>query len=73
MSEGSATSCKTARPGGCAVLGTLKGSLACSIEVIAEPEASRRMAEVGRLRVAERFSYERLLAEHQSLYEELLG
>jgi hypothetical protein len=31
------------------------------------------MAEAGRLRVASRFGYERLLAEHRSLYEELLG
>jgi hypothetical protein len=30
------------------------------------------MAEAGRLRVAARFGYERLLAEHRSLYEELL-
>jgi glycosyltransferase involved in cell wall biosynthesis len=42
-------------------------------QVIAEPEASRRMAEAGRLRVAARFGYQRLLADHQSLYEELLA
>jgi hypothetical protein len=42
-------------------------------QVISEPEASGRMAEAGRLRVASRFGYERLLAEHRSLYEELLG
>jgi len=42
-------------------------------QVIAQPEASGRLAEAGRLRVAERFGYERLLAEHRSLYEELLG
>ncbi len=42
-------------------------------QVIAQPEASRRLAEAGRLRVAERFGYERLLADHQALYEELLG
>ncbi len=42
-------------------------------QVIAEPEISRRMAEVGRLRVAERFGYQRLIAEHRSLYEELLA
>jgi glycosyltransferase involved in cell wall biosynthesis len=41
--------------------------------VIAQPEPSGRLAEAGRLRVAERFGYERLLAEHRSLYEELLG
>ena len=42
-------------------------------QVIAQPEASRRLAEAGRLRVTERFGYERLLADHRSLYEELLG
>ena len=42
-------------------------------QVISEPEASGRMAEAGRLRVAARFGYERLLAEHRSLYEDLLG
>jgi glycosyltransferase involved in cell wall biosynthesis len=41
-------------------------------QVIAQPEASRHLAEVGRLRVAERFGSERLLADHQALYEELL-
>jgi glycosyltransferase involved in cell wall biosynthesis len=40
---------------------------------INEPEASGRMAEAGRIRVAARFGHERLLAEHRSLYEELLG
>jgi glycosyltransferase involved in cell wall biosynthesis len=42
-------------------------------QVIAQPEASGRLAGAGRLRVAERFGYERLLAEHRSLYQELLG
>jgi glycosyltransferase involved in cell wall biosynthesis len=42
-------------------------------QAIAQPEASGRLAEAGRLRVAERFGYERLLAEHRSLYGELLG
>jgi glycosyltransferase involved in cell wall biosynthesis len=42
-------------------------------QVIAQPETSGRLAEAGRIRVAERFGYERLLAEHRSLYEELLG
>ena len=42
-------------------------------QVISEPETAARMAEAGRLRVAARFGYERLLAEHRSLYEELLG
>jgi hypothetical protein len=31
------------------------------------------MAEEGRRRVAERFGYERMLADHRSLYQELLG
>jgi glycosyltransferase involved in cell wall biosynthesis len=42
-------------------------------QVISEPEIAADMAEAGRLRVAARFGYERLLAEHRSLYEELLG
>ena len=42
-------------------------------QVISEPETAARLAEAGRLRVAARFGYERLLAEHRSLYEELLG
>jgi glycosyltransferase involved in cell wall biosynthesis len=42
-------------------------------KVVSEPETSGRMAEAGRLRVAARFGYERLLAEHRALYEELLG
>ena len=42
-------------------------------QAIAEPEASGRLAEAGRLRVAKLFGYERLLGEHRSLYEELLG
>jgi glycosyltransferase involved in cell wall biosynthesis len=41
--------------------------------VIVQPEASGRLAEAGRLRVAERFGYERLLGEHRSLYDELLS
>jgi glycosyltransferase involved in cell wall biosynthesis len=42
-------------------------------QVIADPETSGRMAEAGRLRVTARFGYERLLADHRALYEELLG
>ena len=37
------------------------------------PRRRAALAEAGRLRVAERFGYERLLAEHKSLYEELLA
>jgi glycosyltransferase involved in cell wall biosynthesis len=56
--------CSAGEPGGLARLLT---------QVIAQPEASGRLAEAGRLRVAACFGYERLLAEHRSLYEELLG
>jgi glycosyltransferase involved in cell wall biosynthesis len=38
-----------------------------------QPEISARLAEAGRLRMAQRFGYERLLAEHRALYEGLLG
>jgi len=42
-------------------------------QVIAQPEASGRLAGTGRLRVAKLFGYERLLAEHRALYNELLS
>jgi glycosyltransferase involved in cell wall biosynthesis len=40
---------------------------------IAERETATRLASAGRARVAERFGYERMLADHRSLYEELLS
>lgn len=40
---------------------------------IAEPEVAMRLALEGRKRVAERFGYQRMLADHRSLYQELLA